>query len=207
MFAPVNTVAVLLEASRGTTRSETTPVVLADAGVENVNAQVDDLITTGLLRRVLAFTELKFPNSMIEAWWRSLKHQWLFLHSLESATWCTPSMLVSFKGQLRGVDCWWGRWTVSFCDIALDLGSLENPWCVRAGLCRSQPFQPDQTKDRGGCDAKDDSDFTDRHLATGLTFPWCPKNASVRLCRRPRPWSAAAERRGIVRLVQSGGKM
>jgi len=45
--------------------------------VENVNAQVDELIQTGVLRRVLAFTELKFSNSMIEAWWRSLKHQWL----------------------------------------------------------------------------------------------------------------------------------
>jgi len=73
-FAPVNSVAVLLDASRGTTPSETTPVVLADAGVENVNAHVDDLIATGVLRRVLAFTELKFSNSMIEAWWRSLKH-------------------------------------------------------------------------------------------------------------------------------------
>jgi len=83
-FAPVNSVAVLVEASRGATPSEATPVVLADAGVENVNAQVDDLITTGVLRRVLAFTELKFSNSMIEAWWRSLKHQWLFLHSLDS---------------------------------------------------------------------------------------------------------------------------
>jgi hypothetical protein len=30
---------------------------------------VDDLITTGVLRRVLAFTELKFSISMIEAWW------------------------------------------------------------------------------------------------------------------------------------------
>ena len=74
-FAAVNSVIVLVEASRGATPSETTPVVLADAGVENVNAQVDDLITTGVLRRVLAFTELKFSNSMIEAWWRSLKHQ------------------------------------------------------------------------------------------------------------------------------------
>jgi putative transposase len=35
--------------------------------------QVDDLIATGVLRRVLAFTDLKFSNSMIEAWWRSLK--------------------------------------------------------------------------------------------------------------------------------------
>jgi hypothetical protein len=40
-------------------------------------------VETGVLRRLLAFTELKFSNSMIEAWWRSLKHQWLFLHSLD----------------------------------------------------------------------------------------------------------------------------
>ena len=93
-FAPVNSVTVLLDASRAATPSETTPVVLADAGVENVNAQVDDLITTGVLRRVLACTELKFSNSMIEAWWRSLKHQWLFLHSLDSIT--TIRRLVAF---------------------------------------------------------------------------------------------------------------
>jgi len=53
--APVNSVAVLVEASRGATPSETTPLVLPDAGVANVNAQVDDLMTMGVLRRVLAF--------------------------------------------------------------------------------------------------------------------------------------------------------
>jgi len=42
------------------------------------------LIAAGALRRLLALTELKFSNSMIEAWWRSLKHQWLFLHALDS---------------------------------------------------------------------------------------------------------------------------
>jgi hypothetical protein len=31
---------------------------------------------------------------MIEAWWRSLKHQWLFLHSLDSVT--TVHRLVAF---------------------------------------------------------------------------------------------------------------
>ena len=77
-FAPVNSVTVLLDASRAAAPSDTAPVVLADAGVENVNAQVDELIHTGVLRRLLAFTELKFSNSMIEAWWRFLKHQWLF---------------------------------------------------------------------------------------------------------------------------------
>jgi hypothetical protein len=67
---------------------------LADAGVENVNALVDELISTGVLRRVLAFTDLKFSNSMIEAWWRSLKHQWLFLHSLDRVS--TVRRLVAF---------------------------------------------------------------------------------------------------------------
>ena len=51
-FAPVNSVAVLVEASRR--EAATMPVVLADAGVENINAHVGDLITTGVLRRVLA---------------------------------------------------------------------------------------------------------------------------------------------------------
>jgi len=31
---------------------------------------------------------------MIEAWWRSLKHQWLFLHSLDSVS--TVRRLVAF---------------------------------------------------------------------------------------------------------------
>jgi putative transposase len=93
-FAPGTSVAVLLDASRGATRSVETPVVVADAGVENVNAQVDALIETGILRRLLALTELKFSNSMIEAWWRSLKHQWLFLHSLDSVA--TVHRLVAF---------------------------------------------------------------------------------------------------------------
>ena len=93
-FAPGNSVAVLLDASRAATPSDTIPVVLADAGVENVNAQVDALISTGVLHRVLAFTELQFSNSMIEAWWRSLKHQWLFLHALDSVG--TVRRLVAF---------------------------------------------------------------------------------------------------------------
>ena len=37
-----------------------------------------------LLKRVLAQTEIRFSNSMIEAWWRSLKHHGLYLHPLDS---------------------------------------------------------------------------------------------------------------------------
>src|SRR5262249_15268157 len=92
--APGDSVAGLVEAGRGGAAAAATPIVLADAGVENVNAQVDALITTGVLRRVLAFTELQFSKSMIEAWWRSLKHQWLFLHSLDNIT--TVRRLVAF---------------------------------------------------------------------------------------------------------------
>jgi putative transposase len=50
-----------------------------------------------VLRRILAFTELKFSNSMIEAWWRCLKHHWLFLHALDSVT--TVRRLVAFYVQ------------------------------------------------------------------------------------------------------------
>ena len=53
-FDPANTIALLLEAERGTARSDEPPMVVADAGVENVNAQVDELIHSGVLRRVLA---------------------------------------------------------------------------------------------------------------------------------------------------------
>jgi transposase InsO family protein len=63
-----------------------TPTVVADSGVENVNTGVDQLITDGVVRRVLAQVEVSFSNSMIEAFWRSLRHQWLYLHSLESFT-------------------------------------------------------------------------------------------------------------------------
>ena len=93
-FAPPNSVAVLLDATRGAVGLTTAPVVLADAGVENVNAAVDALIETGVLRRLLAFTELRFSTSMIEAWRRSLKHQWLYLHSLDSVA--TIRRLVRF---------------------------------------------------------------------------------------------------------------
>ena len=64
----------------------TQPTVLADAGVENANANIDELIGSGVLRRVLAMTEIAFSNSMIESWWRSLKHQWLFLNTLDTVS-------------------------------------------------------------------------------------------------------------------------
>ena len=59
-------------------------VIVADSGSENVNGAVDDLLDDEELTRVLAQVEVTFSNSMIEAFWRSLKHSWLYLHSLDS---------------------------------------------------------------------------------------------------------------------------
>jgi len=59
-------------------------IVVADSGSENVNGAVDDLLGGEELTRVLAQVEITFSNSMIEAFWRSLKHGWLYLHALDS---------------------------------------------------------------------------------------------------------------------------
>jgi transposase InsO family protein len=61
------------------------PTAMADSGVENINGQVDELLDSGKLRRVLAQVEVSYSNSMIEAWWRCLKHSWLYLNTLDSA--------------------------------------------------------------------------------------------------------------------------
>jgi len=83
-FDTANTIATLLDASRSRSSEKTPPTVLADGGVENFNRNIDELFGSGLLRRVLAMTEIQFSNSMIEAWWRALKHNWLFLNNLDS---------------------------------------------------------------------------------------------------------------------------
>lgn len=37
-----------------------------------------------MLRRLLVRTEIAFSNSLIESWWRTLKHQWLYLNTLDT---------------------------------------------------------------------------------------------------------------------------
>ena len=91
---PGNTVAVLNEARQAVEVAAAAPTLLADGGVENVNAGVDELIDGGVLRRVLAQTEIAFSNSLIESWWRALKHQWLYLNTLDTVQ--SVQRLVSF---------------------------------------------------------------------------------------------------------------
>ena len=81
---PQATCAVLLEAAKNLSADGSPATVVADSGVENVNGEVDRLLGIGRLRRVLAQVEMTFSNSMIEAWWRSLKHGWLYLNQLDT---------------------------------------------------------------------------------------------------------------------------
>jgi transposase InsO family protein len=75
------------------TRSRETRVV-ADSGSENVNGEVDDVLRDEELTRVLAQVEVTFSNSLIEAFWRSLKHSWGYLHTLDNFT--TLGRLIEF---------------------------------------------------------------------------------------------------------------
>jgi len=81
-FDPNITAELLLTASKRVVGGK--PKLLVDGGVENFNNAVDELVNYGLLRRVLAQTDITFSNSLIESWWRVVKHQWLFLNTLDT---------------------------------------------------------------------------------------------------------------------------
>lgn len=68
--------------------------LMTDSGVENINQTVDELLAGSPIRRVLAQVEIPESNSMLEAFWRSLRHQWLYLHELDSLA--TVRRLVDF---------------------------------------------------------------------------------------------------------------
>jgi transposase InsO family protein len=81
---PAATCKVLVDACSHLTIRPGPPTVVADSGVENVNALVDATPVAACLHRVLAQVKVSYSNSIIEAWWRSLKHQWLYLNSLDN---------------------------------------------------------------------------------------------------------------------------
>lgn len=95
-FDPAITAEILNQAAEGVVvdKFEKPPQVMVDGGVENYNELVDTAIITLKLKRLLAQTEISYSNSMIEAWWRVLKHQWLYLNQLDSLL--TVTKLVTF---------------------------------------------------------------------------------------------------------------
>ncbi len=82
---PLGTCNVLREAARQLHRDEFVQLV-CDGGVENFNAAVDAVVEQFEWRRIRALVDVTFSNSKIEAWWRSLKHQWLYLNQLSTIT-------------------------------------------------------------------------------------------------------------------------
>ena len=101
------------------------PLLYADSGVENVNSAVDGPLFSGCLERILAQVEVAFSNSLIEAYWRSLKHQWLFLNTFPS--WRDNSSLISTAPPLR----------------------TRSSQCLRSQLCSTRDRTPRRCAHRG----------------------------------------------------------
>ena len=83
-FDPGVTADLIIEAGQHLPRGTQRPTLLTDGGVENFNGAVDALVNKGALRRVLAQIDISYSNSLIEAWWRQLKDQWLFMNKLNT---------------------------------------------------------------------------------------------------------------------------
>ena len=86
-FDITNSIAVLVEAAQGAiggAGAERPPNLVVDGGIENFNGDVDELISSGVFRRVLALTEIEFSNSLVEAFWRTMEYQRLFMNTLET---------------------------------------------------------------------------------------------------------------------------
>ena len=64
-FNPNITADLLLDAASGLIDEK--PTLLVDGGVENFNSAVDELVDSGLLKRLLAQTDISFSNSLIES--------------------------------------------------------------------------------------------------------------------------------------------
>jgi len=84
----------LAEAAKQLPELPTAVTLLTDSGVENVNETVDEFLLSGVLKRVLAQVDIAESNSLVESFWRGLKHSWLFINTLDSRA--AVQRLVSF---------------------------------------------------------------------------------------------------------------
>ncbi len=85
-LAPISTCRVLVAAATQLETASPATDVFMDSGSENLNGAVDRVFDVSPLRRVLAQVDVSYSNSLIEAWRRSLRHQWLYLHPLDTLT-------------------------------------------------------------------------------------------------------------------------
>ena len=96
-LSPVTTCEVLAKAAENL-KGEKAPVsVLTDGGGENVNDTVDEFLSGVSLKRVVAQVEIAESHSLVEAFGRILRHQWLYLNTLDTVA--AVRRLVSFYVQ------------------------------------------------------------------------------------------------------------
>ena len=67
---------------------------MVDSGVENINGDVDGLISSELITRILALVQVDFSNSIVDAFYRSAEYQWLYLKELRTIS--DVRLLVTF---------------------------------------------------------------------------------------------------------------
>jgi putative transposase len=84
-LSPLTTCRILADAAKFLPTPPPEVAVITDGGSENVNGAVDAALGIGPLRRVLAQLDIMESNSLLEVWWRSLRHQWLYLNTLDTA--------------------------------------------------------------------------------------------------------------------------
>ena len=102
---------------------------------------------------------------------RIYKSRWQVELFFESSTWCTPSDVKDFKGQLFRIIRWWGRGSASVGNATLDVSFAQNPGCANAGLRCVKLFVLNQPQHGCRRDAEDNGDLADRHFVASLALP------------------------------------
>lgn len=85
IYGGVNTKDLLLKAidrAKTLLKNVGIPNIFCDSGVENINSNIDGLINNNLIQRTIAGIDIEFSNSMIEALFRSMKHNYLYLKDI-----------------------------------------------------------------------------------------------------------------------------
>ena len=113
-LSPLTTCKILADAAKYLPTPPPEVAVITDGGSENVNGTVDAALGIGPLRRVLAQIDIVESNSILEVWWRSLRHQWLYLNTLDTAA-AVRRLVAFYVQQLNSASycftslCLWNR--------------------------------------------------------------------------------------------------
>ncbi|NRA64491.1 MAG: DDE-type integrase/transposase/recombinase [Pseudobacteriovorax sp.] len=83
-YGGVRTAELIRQAIEKTRSITLKPTLMCDQGTENLNSEVDSLLEEQDIKRVVAQIDIDFSNSMVEALFKRMKHNYLFNHPLTS---------------------------------------------------------------------------------------------------------------------------